>query len=457
MNPKGKHAVVIGASMGGLLAARALTEHFERVTILERDHLPQIGHNRKGVPQGQHAHGLLGRGREVMEQFFPGLTQDLVAQGALSGDTQDIVRWYAGGAVLASGQSGLVGLAVSRPLLEGYIRQRLMALPEIGLIENCEVLGLTHSEDFSRVTGLRVLQRSLGGSEEHWKADLVLDASGRGSQSPRWLEAMGYLKPEEERIRIDVVYASAHFRRLPDERNSVVVARSEYCPRGAAMIAQEGDRWILSIGGFLGDHPPTDLEGFRAYALELPSPEVHAVVNRGELLGEIVAFKYPASLRRHYQKLSRFPQGYLVFGDALCSFNPVYGQGMTSAALQALALRLELARGTQQLARRFFRAASAVVDTPWQIAAGNDLNDPRIEGQRTPKMRFVNWYLGKMFPVAQHDPAVAKAFLKVTNLVAPPPSLMMPAIALRVLWGNIKNGLGRNPQSLAQPPKTRAV
>jgi 2-polyprenyl-6-methoxyphenol hydroxylase-like FAD-dependent oxidoreductase len=433
---KGKHAIVIGASMGGLLAARVLADHYEQVTVLERDHFPALGHNRKGVPQGQHAHGLLGRGREVMEQFFPGLTQDLIAQGALSGDTQQIVRWYAGGGRLASGQSGLMGLAVSRPLLEGYIRQRLMAMPKVRFIENCDVLGLTHQAD--RVTGVRVVRRNSDNPEEHLQADLVLDASGRGSQSPKWLEAIGYPKPDEERIKVDIGYATAHFRRPDGEHGSVVVARSSTCPRGAALIAQEGGRWILSLGGFLGDHPPTDPAGFRAYALELPSPEIHAVVNQGELIGEIVPFKYPASLRRRYERLTRFPGGFLVFGDAICSFNPVYGQGMTSAALQALTLHSELTKDGQNLAQRFFKAASATVDIPWQIAAGNDLGDPRIEGRRTAKMRFVNGYLSKLFPVAHRNPAVARAFLKVTNLVAPPTSLMAPWIVWRVVQNALR-------------------
>ncbi|WP_337867456.1 FAD-dependent monooxygenase [Meiothermus sp.] len=441
----GKHAVVIGASMGGLLVARILTDYFEQVTLLERDTFPQLGQHRKGVPQGQHAHGLLGRGREVMEQFFPGLTQDLVNMGGLSGDSQNTVRWYAGGKTLAQGSSGLVGLAVSRPLLEGYIRQRLMTMPGVYFVENCDVLGLV-SDNHKRVTGVRVVQRNQGHNEEVLSADWVIDASGRGSQSPKWLVAMGFDAPDQETIQVNIGYATAHFRRYPNDADgqvAVVIARSRVSPRGAALIAQEGDRWILSIGGYADDHPPTDLAGFSAYANSLPSPEIQAIVQRGELIGQIQSFKYPQSLRRRYEKLPRFPEGYLVFGDAFCSFNPVYGQGMTSAALQALALQQELVKGTTQLARRFFRTASKVVEIPWEIAAGNDLNDPRIEGKRTPKTQLVNWYLSKLFPVAWKDPVVARAFLKVTNLVAPPPSLMHPAIALRVLWGHLPLQINR--------------
>lgn len=195
----GKHAVVIGASMGGLMAARILTDYFEQVTLLERDTFPQLGQHRKGVPQGQHAHGLLGRGREVMEQFFPGLTQDLVNMGGLSGDTQNTVRWYGGGKALAQGSSGLVGLAVSRPLLEGYIRQRLMTMPGVYFVENCDVLGLV-SDNHKRITGVRVVQRNQGHNEELLSADWVIDASGRGSQSPKWLVAMGFDAPDQETI-----------------------------------------------------------------------------------------------------------------------------------------------------------------------------------------------------------------------------------------------------------------
>jgi 2-polyprenyl-6-methoxyphenol hydroxylase-like FAD-dependent oxidoreductase len=398
-----------------------------------------MGHNRKAVPQGHHAHALLGRGREVMEGFFPGLTQDLINKGAKSGDTQAQVRWYGRGLPLAQAESGMMGLAVSRPLLEGYIRSRVMALPGVSLIENCDVLGLVSTSDKSRVTGVRLVRRNLGSLEESLNADLVLDASGRGSQAPKWLGALSYEAPQIEQVRVGLGYASVHCVRRPEDQdyNAVVVAASPHNPRGAAMIAQEGGRWIVSVGGFMGDHAPTDYAGFLAYTKTLAAPEIAEVVGRGEVIGEIVPFQYPASVRRHYQKLKRFPQGLLVFGDAICSFNPVYGQGMTSAALQALALKTELDKGKAQLAQRFFRAASRVVDIPWSMAVGNDLNHPKVEGQRTPKIRFINWYMSKLFVAAHQDAVVAKAFLKVTNLIAPPPSLMAPPVAWRVLLGNL--------------------
>lgn len=429
------HAVVIGASLGGLLAARVLAETYSQVTLLERDLLPDVGEQRRGVPQGRHAHGLLGRGREVLEELFPGLTADLVALGARSGDTQAQVRWYGGGHPLCQGESGLMGLAVSRPLLEGYVRVRVRALPNVQVFEQAVVRELVTTPGGARVVGVRLGRE--GDAPQEFPADLVVDASGRGSPMPRWLSGLGYATPPEERVEVGLAYASGHFRYAGDlgGQNAVVVAASPEHPRGAAMIAQEGGRWIVSVGGRLGDRPPTDPAGFLTFARSLPAPEVAEVVGAGELLGEIVPFSYPASVRRRYERLRRFPEGLLVFGDALCSFNPVYGQGMTVAALEALALRRCLAAGERDLARRFFRAAGRVVDIPWSLAAGSDLRFPDVPGPRPLRVRVVNAYLARLFPVAWQDPVVARAFLRVTNLLVPPTSLLSPGIALRVLAG----------------------
>jgi 2-polyprenyl-6-methoxyphenol hydroxylase-like FAD-dependent oxidoreductase len=432
-----KHAIIMGASISGLLTARVLSGHFERVTLLERDTMPESAQGRKGVSQGAHAHGLLGRGREILEGFFPGLTKDLVAQGVCSQDIQRHVRWYIDGVALAQGSSGLYGLAVSRPLLESYIRQRVLDLPNVFMLENCTISEVRHESE--TVTGVRFLNRTTQ-QHELLTADLLVDCTGRGSQTPQWLETHGYQKPPEECVHVGIGYASAHFERHPDELNSisgVIVGRSLKNPRGAAMIAQEDDRWILSLGGWLGDQPPTNFEGFRAFANTLPAPEIRQVVTKNRLLGEIVPYHYPASRRWHYQRLAHFPKGFLVLGDAMCSFNPIYGQGMTSAALQALVLQLELKKSKENLAKRFFNSASKIVDIPWQMAVGKDLTNPNIQGERSHKMRLTNAYMNHLIPVAWHDPEVAKAFVQVTNLVNAPTSLMAPGILWRILQHKI--------------------
>jgi hypothetical protein len=162
------------------------------------------------------------------------------------------------------------------------------------------------------------------------------------------------------------------------------------------------------------------------------------VISQSTPLSEAVPFRFPQSTRRRYESIDRFPDGYLVFGDAVCSFNPIYGQGMSAAALQAAALDQTLAAGDNQLAKRFFSAAAKVIDGPWTMAVGGDLRYDAVEGARSGMVKFVNWYIGKLHIAAAGDPAVARAFHRVANLLDPPPSIMKPAIAFRILQGNLR-------------------
>ena len=448
MKHLGQHAVVIGASMGGLLAARALSESYAVVTVLERDALPRADIPRKGVPQGRHPHGLLARGRSVIESFFPGWTDEVVASGGVRGDIAADVNWIGHGVTIKSTPSELIGLLASRPVLEGHVRRRLMALPNVRVIENCAVQGLIADDVNTAVTGVRV--RAGDGAEHAIAADLVVDASGRGSLSPAWLEGLGFVKPEEERIEIGIGYTTRVYRRRPTDLNgklAVVVAGSGPNWRNGVILYQTEDRWIVAIGGYFGDHAPDDEQMFAAYAGSLPTSEIYDIVAHAEPLGDFVRYRYPANLRRRYERLARFPKGYLVFGDAICSFNPVYGQGMTVAAQEAACLRECLAAGDADLAQRFFAAASIAIDTPWDIAVGNDLRHPQVTGPRPPKVRFINWYIGKLHMAARHDAKLATAFLEVANLEAPPTRLLHPANVVRVIRGNL--GRRGNPNAVA--------
>ncbi len=436
------HAIVIGASMGGLLAARALADFYQQVTLIERDALPPVGENRKGVPQGRHTHALLLRGGQILEGMFPGLTADLMAQGApfLDRPERELI-WFDGGGYHArfSNEHGRSGaLMVSRPLLEGYVRQRLLALPNVCAIEQCDALGLVPSERAGRVRGVRLLRRASGSAEEVLEADLVVDASGRGSRTPKWLEEMGYAPPEEERVTIHVGYSTRLYRRRPEHLNgakAVIVTLSPERKRGAVMLAQEGERWTLTLIGFSGDAPPREEEGFLAFARSLAAPEVYEVIKDAEPLSDFLPYRVRANERRRYERLTRFPEGFLVIGDALCSFNPIYGQGMSVAAMEALDLQHELRRGAEGLWRRFFRRAARSIDIPWQIVVSSDLRFPEAEGKRTPAIRFINAYMARLHKAAHHDPVVAKAFNEVASLLAPPQSLMRPSIVWRVLRG----------------------
>jgi 2-polyprenyl-6-methoxyphenol hydroxylase-like FAD-dependent oxidoreductase len=430
MKTSGQHAIVIGGSLGGLLAARVLADYYEQVTILERDTFPALGEHRKGVPQGRHAHALLPKGQQILEELFPGLTQHLVKADV----PQGFGRYFSGGGYLCRFRAGAGGLFVSRPRLEAEVRARVLALPYVRSVESCDVLGLV--ADGQRVSGVRVMRRQAGAAEETMSADLVVDASGRGSRTPAWLEDLGLPRPEVELVEVDMGYSTRLYRREPGHLQGDLMLNVAPTPenkRACGMMAQEEERWIVTLAGYFGDYPPTDEQGFLEFAKNLPTPDVYEVIRAATPLSEPVAYKFPSNQRRHYEKLARFPEGLLVFGDAICSFTPVYGQGMTVAAMEAVVLRQCLAKGAHNLAQRFFKQVSRVVDIPWSITVGNDR---RLSGTAriAPLQRFLNWYLGELQIVAQHDPEVASAFLRVGGLLAAPPSLLHPRIALRVLY-----------------------
>jgi 2-polyprenyl-6-methoxyphenol hydroxylase-like FAD-dependent oxidoreductase len=438
----GDHAVVLGAGMAGLLAARVLTDSYGQVTVIDRDELPETPMHRRGVPHGRHLHALAARGQQALEELFPGLTAELVAHGAPAGNLLTDARLYLSGHRLWQADTGLVLLCASRPFLEAHMRARVRALPNVTFLDRCDIVRLATTLDGRRVTGARVLRRADGSAEELLGADLVVDASGRGSRTPLWLQELGYARPETEQVRIGLGYTTRTYRlRPPDALDgdlAVLVAATPLHPRTGFLQVLEGDRWMLTLAGILGDHPPTDPDGFLAFARSLRFPDIYQAVRDAEPLEDPVAFRFPASVRHRYERLSRFPDGLLVVGDAVASFNPIYGQGMSVAALEALALRRHLERGTQPQPDRWFGDLARVVDVAWDMSAGGDLVFPGVQGRRTLKLRLVSAYLARLHAAAAHDAYLAGAFIRVAGLVAPPQSLLRPGVVLRVL----RKGLG---------------
>lgn len=443
MDKQGGHAIVIGAGIGGVVAARVLADRFDAVTILERDTLPAEEIPRKGVPHGRHAHGLLARGREALEELFPALTEELVTAGAVPGDILAESAWFNHGVYLASGPSGLHGILMSRPMLEGHIRRRLLCDARARALEGVCVEGLMMDEAKRRVVGVRLAQPLPGEGEAVMRADLVVDSSGRNAHSPQWLEALGYAKPVEETIDVDIAYTTRMFRRRPGQlggKKVALIAADAPIWRFGVALAMEDERWIVTLGGYFGDMPATNERAFLDFARTLPASDVADLLAAAEPVSDFTRFRFPASRRRHYERLDRFPEGYVVFGDALCSFNPVYGQGMTTAAVEGLALRDCLAEVGSGLGRRFFAKASTIIDTPWQIAAGGDLRHPRLERNQSRFNRFLNWYLGKLHKAAAHNTELARRFLRVANLTTSPATLLAPTTMLRVMFGNLPGG-----------------
>lgn len=434
------HAVVLGASMAGLGAARALSNHFGRVTVVERDVLPTRAAiaSRKGVPQGNHGHGLLAPGYRILDAYFPGLMDELVAEGALRGDITGDFLWYQFGGFKLRANCDLGGVIVSRPFLETKVRERARALHNVTFLEDHDGVEPSFDSQSRRVTGLRIKNRETG-DDTTLEADLVIDASGRGSLSPRWLSAWGFGEVEEATVKVDIGYATGNFERRPGDlygaMGAIIAGKPPQSRRAAGLFGVEGNRWVVTLGCWLRDYPPTDLTGFREFARSLPTPEVYDLVKDREPMGELVQYRFPANRRRHFEKLSRFPEGYLVLGDAVCSFNPIYGQGMAVSCSEAKALDECLAAGDADLARRFFSRASALVDNPWAIATGEDLRFPEVEGERPPGAAFINRYMERAHQAATKDVVVLRKFFEVVNLLAPPTAMLAPNIALRVMLG----------------------
>lgn len=434
----GGRAVVLGGSMAGMLAARVLADAYADVIVVDRDQLAGVSGPRRGVPQGHHVHGLLGRGQQVLEELLPGFTADVNEAGVRSGDLGNQLRWYFNGRRLRPVHTGLLVLGGDRPTIEYHVRRRVGALANVAFIEETDIVALVTTPDQRRVRGVRIHRRAEGSSEETLDADLIVDATGRGSRTPTWLEIFGYPRVREDTVKIELAYTTRRYRLSPDHFGKDIslnpVATPEH-PRGAFLTTVGADRWALSLTGVLGDHPPTNPDDFLAYARSLPVPDVYEAIRDAEPLDDPVSFRFPASRRRRYERLSRLPEGLLVIGDAMCSFNPVYGQGMTVAGLQALILRRHLQDGIEPRPRRFFRDTSRAIDAPWEVAVGGDLAYPDVVGRRTLKARVGNAYLVRLQAAAAHDADVAEAFLRVAGLADPPQALLRPGIARRVLRG----------------------
>ena len=435
-----RRVLVIGASMAGLLAARVLSEHFSDVVLLERDALPDGPAPRKGTPHATHPHGLLARGRQILDELFPGFTQALVLQGAQSGDIGTEVAVDANGRRFASRAAGVNGLAASRLAIEAELRRRVRALPQVRLMTEVEVLAPVH--EAGRVVGVR-WQPHGGGVAQTMAAALVLDCSGRGSHGPVWLREWGYEPPPEEHVHIGLAYTSAYFQRVPGPAvlAGVIGAATASLPRPSILLAQEpadggAPRWVAGLGGYAGDHVQPNRAAMAERARQTNSPEIAQLAEHGEMIGEPRRYGFAYSQRRHYEQLRRFPVGYLAMGDALSSFNPIYGQGMTVAACEALELRAALAKGLDGLAPRFFKAAARAIDVPWQIAVGGDLALPQVPGPRRFPVKLINAYVARVQRVAVHDAVVASAFVKVIHMLVPPASLFAPALVWRVWRGD---------------------
>jgi 2-polyprenyl-6-methoxyphenol hydroxylase-like FAD-dependent oxidoreductase len=449
MHPPGTgHAVVVGASMAGLLAARVLAGHVDRVTVVDRDRLPDGAEPRRGVPQDRFAHLLLARGLGVIEQLFPGFGQELQAAGAvpvrIPGDALILDRagW------MDRRASGWTALTASRPLIEATVRRRLRQLPGVTVLDGTEVTALEASDDGRVVRGVSV-RRVAGGEVSSVGAALVVDASGRGSRTPHWLADLGYPEPERTQVDPDIAYASRIYR-IPkgftaDWKAVMLFSNPPHQPRTGYLFPIEDRQWILAVMGAAGQHPPTDEEGLRAFLGDLRDPVIAEALTGAEPVTGIRGHRGTVNRVWHFERMRRWPERFVVLGDAACSFNPIYGQGMSTAAVAAETLdaclrsqaRRRPAGDLDGLAHRFQRRLARRNADPWTFATGEDLRFPTTTGATAGAVtRTLHRYLDRIDAAATRDPAVTEVYSRAIGMLERPTALFRP----RVVTAAIRSG-----------------
>jgi 2-polyprenyl-6-methoxyphenol hydroxylase-like FAD-dependent oxidoreductase len=431
------HAVVVGAGMAGLTAAQALSRHFGKVTIIERDQLPAEAAPRSGTPQAQHAHALLAGGLKALQTLFPGFENDLVEAGAVKIRTGKDIQWERPGFdPFPIRDLGIGVFCMSRPLLEVVTRRRVQQSPNINICERARVTGLVASRDAMRVEAVRY--DSEDGPGVTLEADLIVEASGRCGLTLKLLEELSLLKPEETEIGMDQAYASIVVER-PINRNAewlgnIILPLAPASSRGALLFPIEKQRWLLSIGGNHGDVPPGDRAGFMDFVRSLRTSTIYDAVRDARPLTDIVRYQLPCSTRRHFERVESFPAGLLAIGDALCRFNPVFGQGMSVAAQEAVILDRLLAAGVpkERLARDFFAAIQDTLAAPWGVAV-SDFVYPATRGVRPADLAQRLQYGVALTKLAAQDPEVHRLTAEVSQLLKPQAALREPALAARVM------------------------
>lgn len=442
MQLRRKNVVVCGASMAGLFAARVLSDFYETVTVVERDLLPETSAHRRGVAQGRHLHMMLSPGSSYADELFPGLLDELAAAGAhvfVPTDPSPFYMRFGDHDLCRTGRfttlDGIVVLLASRPLLEHHVRRRVRRLENVTFLEGHDVVEpIVGPPD--RVSAVRIVDRATGDARV-LETDLVVDATGRSARTPAFLEAHGYERPVDQKYAVNLTYSSQFFRTpvgaLTDAKIAVVSPTLRR-PTGLGVLAYEDDTAILTLIGLAGHELPTDLTRVLAFAADLLPAGIMDALRAAEPLGDVSAQRYPASVWRRYDKLARFPKGLLVIGDAVCSFNPVYGQGMTSAGLQAAALHRCLSSSdTDDVSRRYFRAAAKKLAPIWRSNRFVDFSiTPADDWRATPK-RLLYWGMNKVFAAAANDIELTETYLRTIALLDPPTALLRPGRLRRVL------------------------
>jgi 2-polyprenyl-6-methoxyphenol hydroxylase-like FAD-dependent oxidoreductase len=437
----GKRAIVIGAGMGGLAAARAVAPYFEHVIIIERDALPAEPSDRTGTPQAKHVHALLAGGQRAFDELFPGFEHDLQKAGAVPLRVGFDTRMERPGYdPFPQRDLGFDSYGLSRALVEFVIRTHLAGDANVEIRQRCRVEKLTVDAQGRTVTGVEYADAD--GKRVDLDAQLVVEASGRGDLTLALLESIGLPRPPATTIGVDIAYATAIFQipdNAPGDWKGVFHLPMPPSSRGALLLPLEGHRWILTLAGRHGDNPPGEEAGFMAFVHSFRTRTIYEAIRSAKRLGDIVRYRFPESIHRHYERLDAFPSGLVLLGDAVCRFNPVWGQGMSVVAQEACALGRRLANraGEQDplagLAQAFFAESASLIVTPWAQAVIPDFIHPQTRGERPPDFEQSLKIGLAMTKLAARDPAVHKLTAEVGSLLKPRTVYMDPELTRRVM------------------------
>jgi len=423
---KKEKAIIIGASMAGLLAARICADHFEEVLILEKDELPGSPEHRKGVPQDQQLHLLLSKGYQIITKLFPGIVDTLAAEGAISGDLGLMLRWYGDGGFRPQCETGQYSILMSRPLLEYTIRKALLRKSNVRIMDKTRVLAYQFEQG-----GITGVQTNLGSL----KSDLTIDTCGMASSLGKQLVGWGYDSPNIEEVHVNVRYTSCLFPR-PTTFTEVININSEapLNSKHGTVQAIENNKMIVMVQGRSQDKVPKDVESLKAYTAQLAHPLIYDTIKDADALSPLTHYHIPSVRWVHFETLNRFPPGLLCLGDAICRLNPVYGQGMSSAAMQAEVLDSVLGRSPLKVIwKSYFKQVAQLLKTPWEVTLAEDFKFPETEGIPPKIPKLIERYFSKLSRVMNQDPVLFKAFVQVLNLVKPPTSLLRPSLIWRVI------------------------
>ncbi|MER7763782.1 FAD-dependent monooxygenase [Streptomyces sp. NPDC097619] len=452
----GRHAVVIGGGLAGMLTAAALSDHMTSVTVLDRDALPQGPEPRKSLPQAHHAHLLWSGGARAMEELVPGTVDRWIARGARRVPLPTgLVSMSASGWFRRWPEMQFL-ISCSRDLLDWVVREEVSARPQVHVRHRTELLSL--EGDAQRVTGVRV--RGADGTEETLEAALVVDTSGRGSRAPQWLTALGVQgEIHEEQVDSGLAYASRIYQAPPGTEDFPVVnvqsdPRVPVPGQTATIMPIEDGRWLVTLSGTRGGQPNASVDEFEAFARQVRNPVVGELISHAKPLTDVVVSRSTINRRRYFEQARNWPEGFVVIGDAVATYNPVYGHGMSVAAQGVIALGEHLRTSGPERpgwARAVQRAVSKPVATAWDLAVGQDILYPGAVGKQPGgAAKVLRKYMDRLMLTATGRPLVTRTLFDVMTLSAPAHALLRPEVLLAVARGPVRPALTGPPLTPAE-------